>query len=81
MQRITIPEILNDEWFKKEYKPPQFEQHEDVNLYDVDSVFNYLIHINNLISFFWSIEQMNKFWRIILLNIDDFLVLGSILSF
>lgn len=39
-QRITIPEILQDEWFKKGYKPPQFGQEEDVNLDDIDAVFN-----------------------------------------
>ncbi|XP_052479840.1 CBL-interacting serine/threonine-protein kinase 9 isoform X3 [Gossypium raimondii] len=38
--RITIPEILQDEWFKKGYKPPKFEQDEDVNLDDIDAVFN-----------------------------------------
>ncbi|KAK9147199.1 hypothetical protein Scep_005956 [Stephania cephalantha] len=38
--RITIPEILDDEWFKVGYKPPVFEQEEDVNLDDVDAVFN-----------------------------------------
>ncbi|KAJ8900499.1 hypothetical protein K2173_025276 [Erythroxylum novogranatense] len=40
LTRITIPEILEDEWFKKGYRPPQFEQEEDVNLNDVDAVFN-----------------------------------------
>ncbi|KAK5812885.1 hypothetical protein PVK06_028329 [Gossypium arboreum] len=29
LTRITIPEILQDEWFKKGYKPPKFEQDED----------------------------------------------------
>ncbi|KAK8446910.1 hypothetical protein SEVIR_9G561900v4 [Setaria viridis] len=38
--RITIAEILEDEWFKKDYKPPRFEQGEDVSLDDVDAVFN-----------------------------------------
>ncbi|OAY62092.1 CBL-interacting serine/threonine-protein kinase 9 [Manihot esculenta] len=38
--RITIPQILEDEWFKKGYKPPQFEQGDDVNLDDVDAAFN-----------------------------------------
>nr|QND78266.1 calcineurin B-like protein-interacting protein kinase 9 [Nitraria tangutorum] len=38
--RITISEILEDEWFKKGYKPPQFDKEEDVNLDDVDAVFN-----------------------------------------
>jgi serine/threonine protein kinase len=38
--RITIAEILEDEWFKKDYKPPQFEQNGDVSLEDVDAAFN-----------------------------------------
>ncbi|KAJ9681051.1 hypothetical protein PVL29_020113 [Vitis rotundifolia] len=38
--RITIPEILEDGWFKKGYKPTCFEQEEDVNVDDVDAVFN-----------------------------------------
>ncbi|PUZ43071.1 hypothetical protein GQ55_9G632800 [Panicum hallii var. hallii] len=38
--RITIAEILEDEWFKKDYKPPRFEQGEDVSLDDVDAAFN-----------------------------------------
>ncbi|KAL7002281.1 CBL-interacting serine/threonine-protein kinase 9 [Sarracenia purpurea var. burkii] len=38
--RITISEILANDWFKKDYKPPSFEQKEDVNLDDVDAVFN-----------------------------------------
>ncbi|KAH9296520.1 hypothetical protein KI387_040108, partial [Taxus chinensis] len=38
--RITIPEILENEWFKKGYKPPKFKEEEDVNLDDVDAVFN-----------------------------------------
>ena len=39
MQRITIPEILEDEWFKKGYKPPIFEEKDDTDLDDVDAVF------------------------------------------
>nr|AAL85889.1 putative serine threonine kinase [Sandersonia aurantiaca] len=38
--RITIPEILEDEWFKKGYMPPHFQQGEEVNLDDIDAVFN-----------------------------------------
>lgn len=38
-QRITIPELLVDEWFKKDYKPPVFEEKEDTNLDDVEAVF------------------------------------------
>nr|CAD1817321.1 unnamed protein product [Ananas comosus var. bracteatus] len=37
--RITVPEILEDEWFKKGYKPPVFEENYDANLDDVDAVF------------------------------------------
>ncbi|XP_024024135.1 CBL-interacting serine/threonine-protein kinase 9 [Morus notabilis] len=40
LTRITISEILKDEWFKKGYQPPRFEKEEDVNLDDVDAVFN-----------------------------------------
>ncbi|KAJ4825423.1 CBL-interacting serine/threonine-protein kinase 9, partial [Turnera subulata] len=29
--RITVPEILRDEWFKKGYKPPKFEEEDDEN--------------------------------------------------
>lgn len=39
MQRITIPEILADEWFKKDYKPPVFDEKEDTSLDDVEAVF------------------------------------------
>lgn len=39
LQRITIPEILKDEWFKKGYKPPVFEEKDNTNLDDVEAVF------------------------------------------
>lgn len=38
-QRVTIPEILEDEWFKKGYKPPVFDEKYYTNLDDVDAVF------------------------------------------
>ena len=38
-QRITAAEIIENEWFKKGYKPPRFEQ-ADVSLDDVDAIFN-----------------------------------------
>ncbi|KAL5572192.1 hypothetical protein UlMin_021789 [Ulmus minor] len=38
--RMTIAEILEDPWFKKGYKPTNFQEEEDVNLDDVDAVFN-----------------------------------------
>ncbi|KAF3439802.1 hypothetical protein FNV43_RR18080 [Rhamnella rubrinervis] len=40
LTRITISEILEDEWFKKGHKPAHFKEEEDVNLDDVDAVFN-----------------------------------------
>ncbi|KAF7815531.1 CBL-interacting serine/threonine-protein kinase 3 [Senna tora] len=39
MTRITIPEILEDEWFKKDYKPPIFDEKLETNLDDVEAVF------------------------------------------
>jgi hypothetical protein len=39
VQRITIAEVINNEWFKKGYQPPTFET-ADVNLDDVNSIFN-----------------------------------------
>ncbi|XP_057532692.1 CBL-interacting serine/threonine-protein kinase 9 [Amaranthus tricolor] len=40
LTRIKISEILQDEWFKKEYHQPSFAEDEDVNLDDVDAAFN-----------------------------------------
>ncbi|GLT84842.1 hypothetical protein SLE2022_030540 [Rubroshorea leprosula] len=40
LSRITIPEILQDEWFKKGYRPPQFNKEDDVNLDDINAAFN-----------------------------------------
>ncbi|XP_042412217.1 CBL-interacting protein kinase 23-like isoform X1 [Zingiber officinale] len=37
--RITISQIIENEWFKKGYQPPQFETTE-VSLDDVDAIFN-----------------------------------------
>ncbi|XP_065049006.1 CBL-interacting protein kinase 32-like isoform X3 [Musa acuminata AAA Group] len=39
MTRITIPEILEDDWFKKGYKPPVFKEKYETSLDDVDAVF------------------------------------------
>lgn len=38
--RITIPEILENEWFRKGYAPPQFQEEEAGSLEDVVAVFN-----------------------------------------
>lgn len=39
LQRITISEVLENDWFKKGYQPPSFET-ANVNLDDVDALFN-----------------------------------------
>lgn len=46
--RITFPELLQNEWFKKGYKPPVFEQ-EEINLDDVDALFNEAAESRNLV--------------------------------
>ncbi|KAK2989968.1 hypothetical protein RJ640_004131, partial [Escallonia rubra] len=38
-KRIPIAEVIENEWFKKGYQPPRFEQ-EDVSLDDVDAIFD-----------------------------------------
>ncbi|WZZ54480.1 hypothetical protein YC2023_054587 [Brassica napus] len=38
-QRVTPQEVFEDEWFKKDYKPPVFEEKDDSNMDDVDAVF------------------------------------------
>lgn len=40
LTRMTIPEILENPWFREDYKPAHFEHEEDVNLDDVDAVFS-----------------------------------------
>lgn len=39
MQRITIAEVFQNEWFKKYYKPPVFEA-EEVSNVDVRAIFD-----------------------------------------
>lgn len=40
VQRICIEEIKNDDWFKKNYVPARLLEYEDVNLDDVNAVFD-----------------------------------------
>lgn len=40
LTRITIPEILSHEWFKKNYMPPSFEQEEGINVDDINAAFD-----------------------------------------
>ncbi|WCJ41222.1 CBL-interacting protein kinase 23 [Euphorbia peplus] len=46
--RITIAEVIENEWFKKGYSPPTFEQ-ADVSLDDVNSIFNDSVECQNLV--------------------------------
>lgn len=39
-QRISIEDIRNDEWFKRSYVPAGFLEYEDVNLDDINAVFD-----------------------------------------
>ncbi|XP_024017442.1 CBL-interacting serine/threonine-protein kinase 23 [Morus notabilis] len=48
LTRITAAEIIENEWFKKGYKPPRFEQ-ADVSLDDVDAIFNESGESGNLV--------------------------------
>ncbi|XP_073016478.1 CBL-interacting serine/threonine-protein kinase 23 isoform X2 [Primulina eburnea] len=48
LTRITIAEILENDWFKKGYKLPVFER-EDVNLDDIDAIFNAATDSPNLV--------------------------------
>lgn len=34
-----MPEVLNDEWFKKGYKQPEFIEKEETNFDDVEAAF------------------------------------------
>ncbi|KAL4393260.1 hypothetical protein HN51_046436 [Arachis hypogaea] len=40
LTRIKISEILQDEWFRKGYKPPIFKEEEDINTDDVTAAFD-----------------------------------------
>ncbi|KAH9747980.1 CBL-interacting serine/threonine-protein kinase 23 [Citrus sinensis] len=46
--RITMAEVIENEWFKKGYKPPSFEQ-PNIDLDDVDSIFNESMDSRNLV--------------------------------
>jgi len=40
LQRITAAQIYKNEWFQKNYKPSKLSEKKDVNLDDIDAVFN-----------------------------------------
>ncbi|XVF87116.1 hypothetical protein PTKIN_Ptkin18bG0093700 [Pterospermum kingtungense] len=48
LTRITIAEIIENDWFKKGYMPPRFEQ-ADVTLDDVHAIFNESVNSRNLV--------------------------------
>ncbi|KAJ6741919.1 NON-SPECIFIC SERINE/THREONINE PROTEIN KINASE [Salix viminalis] len=48
LTRITISELIENDWFKKGYKPPTFEK-ANVSLDDVDSIFNESMDSQNLV--------------------------------
>ncbi|KAI3921770.1 hypothetical protein MKX01_005459 [Papaver californicum] len=48
LTRISISEVIENEWFKKEYKPPIFKA-EDVALVDVDAIFSETGESGNLV--------------------------------
>ncbi|KAM7270547.1 hypothetical protein ACFE04_029761 [Oxalis oulophora] len=48
LTRITISEVIENEWFKKGYKRPVFEQ-ANVSLADVDAIFNDSLDSQNLV--------------------------------
>ncbi|OUZ99587.1 Protein kinase domain [Macleaya cordata] len=48
LTRITIAELIENEWFKKGYQPPSFQQ-EEINLDDVDAIFNESGESGNLV--------------------------------
>ncbi|KAF7801249.1 CBL-interacting serine/threonine-protein kinase 23 [Senna tora] len=46
--RITIAEVIENEWFKKGYVPPRFEQ-PNISLDDVDAIFGEAMDSQNLV--------------------------------
>ncbi|MCL7031224.1 hypothetical protein MKW94_018127 [Papaver nudicaule] len=48
LTRISISEVIENEWFKKEYKPPIFEA-DNVALVDVDAIFSETGETGNLV--------------------------------
>lgn len=58
LQRIKIPEILEDEWFKKGYKPPSFKEEEDINVDDVAAAFN-----DSKVKSFFSVFYSSPAWK------------------
>ena len=57
LQRITISEVIENEWFKKGYQPPSFET-VDVNLDDVHDIFNESGVTSLVFHTYWK-----KLWR------------------
>ena len=70
-QRITIHEILEDEWFKKGYKRPEFDEKYDTTLDDVDAVFNDSEVSNWCVSIFCLMHNVTDFsYQLVLLMLS-----------
>lgn len=68
LQRITVAEVIENEWFKKGYQPPRFET-PDVNLDDVNDIFNESGVFNFSILFFGNITILLQHYILIYLSL------------
>lgn len=58
LQRITVPEIIENEWFKKGYQPPTFDTSEVTNLDDVNAIFD-----NSMVISFDTFVVSKTLWQ------------------
>ncbi|KAJ8627242.1 hypothetical protein MRB53_020549 [Persea americana] len=49
LTRISVPEIIENAWFKKGYQPPTFDTSEATNLDDVNAIFDDSVEPGNLV--------------------------------
>ncbi|PRQ20916.1 putative protein kinase CAMK-CAMKL-CHK1 family [Rosa chinensis] len=69
--RITIEQIRNDEWFQKNYVAPKILEYEDVNLDDVNAVFDETEEQRD------SEHQSNEDMSPLVLNAFDLIILSQ----
>ncbi|XP_062028160.1 CBL-interacting serine/threonine-protein kinase 8-like [Rosa rugosa] len=69
--RITIEQIRNDEWFQKNYVAPKILEYEDVNLDDVNAVFDETEEQRD------SKHQSNEDMSPLVLNAFDLIILSQ----
>lgn len=58
LQRITAAQIYKNEWFRKGYTPPTFDEDVSINLDDVDAVFSE--STVKMESFAWHVRCMSN---------------------